>query len=337
MRVTLHPGMSPARSIGIRLLGFCFVLAWTLLPGSNTATASEGRDFDVHWSVDVKDVPEGAKDAKVWIAVPQELDEQQVKGLTVDTPYKWTTVQDPDFHNQVVEVTVPNPPASFSVSLGAQVHRLPITGPKAATLTDADRKLYLRKEALVSLSPRMHAIADSLPNNARARYDYVLGLMTYDKTAPGWGHGDSERACDVKKGNCTDFHSLFMSLSRSEDVPTVFEMGYPTTPDGEVNKVGGYHCWAWFYDAGSKGWVPVDISEADKHPEKAEFFFGHLDADRITFSRGRDVKLPGMKGEPLNYLPAGGYVEVDGKPLDSVSRSLTYSVDGKGGSGNGGE
>jgi len=33
------------------------------------------------------------------------------------------------------------------------------------------------------------------------------------------------------------------------------------------------------------------------------FFFGHLDADRITFSRGRDVKLPGMAGGSTQ-LPA---------------------------------
>lgn len=286
------------------------------------------RDFDVKWTVEVKDVPADSKEAKVWIAVPQNLAEQKVEDLKVETDYEWTMVEDPDFHNQVLEVTVPNPPPTFAIDLAAKVHRLPVTAPKAAKLTDAERKLYVREEALVSLSPRMHSIADSLPDDHRARYDYVLGLMTYDKVAPGWGKGDSERACDVKKGNCTDFHSLFMSLARVKNVPTVFEMGYPTTPAGEVNKVGGYHCWAWFYDGEASGWVPVDISEADKFPEKAEFFYGHLDADRISFSRGRDVKLPGMKGAPLNYLPSGGYVEVDGKPLESVSRSLTYSVSG---------
>jgi hypothetical protein len=129
----------------------------------------------------------------------------------------------------------------------------------------------------------------------------------------------------VRFGNCTDFHSLFMSLCRAEGVPTVFEMGYPTMPDGETDRVGGYHCWAYFHD-GASGWVPVDISEADKHPEKAEFFYGHLDPDRITFSRGRDIRLPGMAGPPLNYLPAGAYVEVDGAPHGSVNRNLSYSV-----------
>ena len=74
--------------------------------------------------------------------------------------------------------------------------------------------------------------------------------------------------------------------------------------------------------------MPVDISEADKHPEKASYFYGHLDADRITFSRGRDVVLPGMKGAPLNYLPTGAYVEVDGKLLETgITRTISYGAD----------
>lgn len=88
---------------------------------------------------------------------------------------------------------------------------------------------------------------------------------------------------------------------------------------------GGYHCWAWFYDDANASWVPVDISEADRHPEKAEFFFGHLDANRVLFSRGRDVVLPGMKGSPLNYLPSSAYVEIDGvAQATGVTRTITY-------------
>src|SRR5689334_13257313 len=152
--------------------------------------------------------------------------------------------------------------------------------------------------------------------------------MEDDRVAPGWGRGDSERGCDVHKGKCTDFHSLFMSLSRARGVPALFEMGYSTQAQGETAAAGGYHCWAWFYDDAARAWTPVDISEARRHPEKAEFFYGHIDADRITFSRGRDVKLPGMRGAALNYLPAGAYVEVDGAPLnEGVMRLLTYTVD----------
>jgi len=295
-------------------------------PPPPPATAGPGRVFDLSWTISVNDVPAGAGNATLWIAVPPNLPMQTVSDLTVQTSYPWEMVEDPDFHNRAVRVAVTNPPESLAVTLAAVVSRRPVTGPVPASLTGADRQLYLREEGLVSLSPRIRALADSVGGDSRARYDYVLGLMTYDKSAPGWGNGDSERACDVRKGNCTDFHSLFMSLSRAEGVPAMFEMGYPTLPEGETGRVGGYHCWAYFYDDAVQAWVPVDISEADKHPEKTEFFYGHLDPDRITFSRGRDVRLPGMHGRPLNYFPAGAYVEVDGAPHDAVTRSLTYTV-----------
>jgi len=300
-------------------------LAATVRP----AGAGDSRTYDVSWTIRVENLPDGADEAKVWIAIPQELPEQRVSGLEVKTSSAWKLAEDPTFHNRVVVVTVPNPSAPFSVDLSARVERQAVAGPLPAELDPADRELYLRPEALVSLSPRIHALADSVGGTSRDRYDYVLASMDYDKTVPGWGHGDSERACDVGKGNCTDFHSLFMSLERAEGVPARFDMGYSTVDGGEKDKAGGYHCWAWFYDDGAKGWVPVDISEADKHPEKTDYFFGHLDAHRVTFSRGRDVRLPEMKGPPLNYLPTGAYVEVDGKPLDEgVTRTISYDVTG---------
>ncbi|MFN8177522.1 MAG: transglutaminase domain-containing protein [bacterium] len=301
------------------------LLAASLRPASAAGT----RTYELKWNIQVEKMPDGAGEARVWIAIPQALPEQRVSQLKVDTKSPWKLVEDPTFHNKVVEVTVAKPAAPLTIALSAHVDRDPVDAPRKAELTPEERALYLRKEALVSLSPRIQALADSVGGTSRSRYDYVLAKMDYDKTTPGWGRGDSERACDVGKGNCTDFHSLFMSLERAEKVPALFEMGYPTLAAGEKDKVGGYHCWAWFYDDGAKGWVPVDISEADKHPEKTEFFYGHLDADRITFSRGRDVTLPDMKGAPLNYLPSGAYVEVDGKPLDEgVTRAITYTVVG---------
>ena len=62
---------------------------------------------------------------------------------------------------------------------------------------------------------------------ARAIYDYVLSNMRYDKSGTGWGHGDTLYACSAKKGNCTDFHSLFISMARSQHIPARFEIGFP--------------------------------------------------------------------------------------------------------------
>ncbi len=304
-------------------------LAAVAVVASRAVAADEGaleaRVFDLDWTIALDGIPADAKNAVVWIAVPQQLAEQDRLELAVDTEHEWKLVRETPFGNELVQVTVANPAGPLAIDLKARVHRRPVTAPIPAPLDSRTRALYLREESLVTLSDRVRALADSVGGGHRDRYDFVLGLMDYDKSVPGYGFGDTERACDVRKGNCTDFHSLFLSLSRAKSVPALFEMGYPTKLAGETDVTGGYHCWAWFFEDGAR--LPVDISEADKNPAKTDFFYGNLDADRITFSRGREVTLPGMRGAPLNYVPSGAYAEVDGAPFEGVTRSLSYRVE----------
>src|SRR5258708_7824089 len=108
---------------------------------------------------------------------------------------------------------------------------------------------------------------------------------------------DTRRACDVGKGNCTDFHSLFISLARARQIPSRFEIGLQVPPGKPSGKIDGYHCWSEFWDP-RDGWTPVDASEAWKHPERHAYYFGTFDPDRVQLSVGRDLMLPGMSGEP---------------------------------------
>jgi transglutaminase-like putative cysteine protease len=160
---------------------------------------------------------------------------------------------------------------------------------------------------------------------ARMLYDLVNGYMKYDKSGTGWGNGDVVWVCDHKHGNCTDFHSLFTSLTRSRKIPTKFEIGFPLPSERGAGTVPGYHCWAWFRPDGG-GWVPVDISEANKDPKRKDYFFGNLTEDRVAFSTGRDLSLvPRQDGPALNYF-IYPYVEVDGKPYpkDKVKTVFAY-------------
>jgi transglutaminase-like putative cysteine protease len=159
---------------------------------------------------------------------------------------------------------------------------------------------------------------------ARAIYDYVFDTMRYDKTGTGWGHGDVLWACDSKRGNCTDFHSLFIAMARSQGIPARFEIGFPLPADKRSSEIAGYHCWAEFFDP-QNGWIPVDISEAWKHPVKKDYFFGAHDTDRIQFSVGRDLKLnPQQQAEPLNYF-VYPYVEVAGKAYSNVAFAFSFA------------
>src|SRR5262249_4158232 len=102
---------------------------------------------------------------------------------------------------------------------------------------------------------------------ARALYDWVYDHMQYDKSVPGWGLGDIPYCLKAGKGNCTDFHTLFIALARASGIPARWSIGFPLAyGDGRTvpatnEAVAGYHCWAEFHVRGA-GWLPVDVSEA---------------------------------------------------------------------------
>jgi len=155
-------------------------------------------------------------------------------------------------------------------------------------------------------------------------FEYVTSIMKYDKSGTGWGRGDALYACDVRHGNCTDFHSLFIGLARARGIPARFTIGFPLG-SAKSGDVPGYHCWAEFYSGGV--WVPVDASEASKHPDKHDYYFGHLDENRVTFTIGRDLELkPPQNGEPLNYL-IYPYAELDGVsvPQKEIKTKFNYA------------
>jgi len=113
-------------------------------------------------------------------------------------------------------------------------------------------------------------------------------------------------------------------MARSQGIPARFEIGFPLPLDKHSGEIAGYHCWSDFYIDG-KGWIPVDISEAWKHPEKRDYFFGSHDVNRVQFTMGRDLNLsPAQNGKPLNYF-VYPHVEVDGQEYGNVSFAFSFA------------
>jgi len=178
-------------------------------------------------------------------------------------------------------------------------------------------------DAIASLSERETQGLRTPLQKACAIYDYVTTVMRYDKSGEGWGRGDALFACDSKRGNCTDFHSLLIGMMRAAGIPARFEIGFPLPPDKTEGPVAGYHCWAQFY-LDSVGWIPVDSSEAWKNPAKRDYFFGAHDENRVLFTVGRDIRLnPPQDGQPLNFF-IYPYVEVGGKRFDGVKYQFAF-------------
>ena len=186
--------------------------------------------------------------------------------------------------------------------------------------TGEDPGRFLRPEKLVPLNETFKTLAEQATagkkddvDRAKALYDHVLGRMRYDKSGTGWGRGDAIYACDAKTGNCSDFHAYFIALSRSVGIPARFAIGATIPAEKNEGPIEGYHCWAEFFADGR--WVPVDISEAWKNPQLADYYFGHHPANRFELTKGRDLIVdPAPATGPINFL-AYPLLEMDGKPV----------------------
>jgi len=269
---------------------------------------SPQRTFDFTYSVTIPDL-QGKSHTEVWMPLPLENKQQSIAGLTVNTDAAQDIVEDTTYGNRMLRVSGSAEELSgTTIDLAFTVTRHSVKGAYIDQSNEVP-EVFFRANTLVPtdgvIAERASKAAKGSHDTmatARALYDDVVVNVSYDKSGDGWGRGDAIYACSVEKGNCTDFHSLFIGMCRSKGIPARFAIGFPLPKDKDAGTIGGYHCWAEFYVEG-KGWIPVDASEASKHPEWTEFFFGNLDANRVEFTRGRDVVLPGTKGlAPRNYF-----------------------------------
>lgn len=232
-----------------------------------------------------------------------------------------------------------NPIAPFTVTLTARITRrehlnlraTDASAPAETEAADPNLTRWLAPDRLVPLDAKIKALAQEVVDKAhattplakaRAIYEHVVSTVKYDKTGQGWGQGDIYYACDARRGNCTDFHAMFIGYCRALGIPARFSIGLPLPAQRGQGEVKGYHCWAEFFTPAT-GWVPVDASEAAKDPARRSYFFGAHDENRVEFTRGRDLVLvPRQASEPLNYF-VYPYAEADGKQVE-VARTYTF-------------
>jgi transglutaminase-like putative cysteine protease len=318
-------------------MGMLIAECGSLLPSTTAqppqAETASSRTFELRMQTRIAQPQPGAK-YRIWIPLPSNSDDQTIKILSARLPAASEQQTEDRLENRMLYCEwTGDDRATLEFGLDLLVQRREV---RASLIIDqpspleSQRQALLKPDRLVPVnSPRLLAIlgdqkmmGNSL-EQARKIYDAVERHMQYDKSKPGYGNGDALWACDSKTGNCTDFHSVFISLARSQGIPALFEIGFPLPPEHGSGTISGYHCWAKFYVAG-RGWLPVDISEADKNPELKEYYFGNLTENRVAVSRGRDLILsPPQQGAPLNYF-VYPYVEVNGQPLDPSNIKWQY-------------
>jgi len=299
----------------------------------NGQDTEDKRSFKFTYHASINDIPDSAHSVQAFIPVPQSGKHQTIDNLDVRCDYDYLFVRDKAFGNKLlmIQLNSQSLPDTIPVTLSFDVQRQAVRDAEDYITDINDRSRYLQPDSLIPHDEQIIAEAEKVTEAGMAKsqmtksfYDRLIGTMEYDKSGRGWGRGDALFACNKREGNCTDFHSLFIGMSRVRDIPARFAIGFPIPPDQKKGTIGGYHCWASFYQSG-KGWVPVDISEAWKHRDRKQFYYGALDADRVLFTRSRDIPLPVEKGQDvqLNYF-IYPHVRVNGQSYDNVTTEFTF-------------
>jgi len=288
------------------------------------------RSFRFHYAVTITELQPKSQ-ARIWIPVAGSNAHQQVQVVRTNLPAEPQVTVEKIYGNKVFYFEAEaNDNGEIPLEVVYNVTRTEVTPETGHASDKNNRELFLQANRLVPIGgkPFELFLGEKQPAGdplsiARELYDKVDHHVKYDKPASGdWGRGDATWVCDSKYGNCTDFHSLFISLCRSIDIPAKFEIGFPISERKGSGDVGGYHCWAWFAKNGH--WVPVDISEADKHPELKDYYFGHLSADRVVFTTGRDLQLdPAPQSGSVNFL-IYPHIEVDGTVHTKFFKRFRY-------------
>jgi transglutaminase-like putative cysteine protease len=298
----------------LRILPLVIALTASSWAAENPAIVKGTDQFEFVYRVKL---PEIKGEARVWIPLAKTDAFQTVAEEKLNIPVKWERVQDRDYRNDICVLYPQSSDSGKTVEVRYRVTRKEKASYSAST---AEAARYLRPETLVPVNETFRTLAQKATagktddlERAKALYNHVIGRMRYDKSGTGWGRGDAMYACDVRTGNCTDFHAYFIALARSVGIPARFAIGATIPADKNEGTIEGYHCWAEFLAGGR--WVPVDISEAWKNPKLADYYFGHNPANRFELTKGRDLVVdPEPASGPINFL-AYPLLEMNGEVI----------------------
>ena len=321
-----------------RSCGSALAMAIAAIPAAAQPNETTIRTFEFVYQTTISGLPSDGGPIHVFLPVPAENDQQSIDSVSFSTSFEAgvngveTSIErEPAYGNRYWHASLPASNGEpLEIEARYRVTRVilskePVAEPRPLNGEERDRLApFLTENTRVAvghpiLEPILAEIDGSLSGSnrensaavARGIYDWVVDNIEYKKVGTGWGNGDTFWACNERYGNCTDFHSLFISLARTRDIPARFDMGFPVPLDRPAGNIAGYHCWVNFY-LPDTGWYPVDASDAFNQPEHRELFYGTQPVDRIHFSTGRDLRLGAdHRDRALNYF-IYPYVEVGG-------------------------
>jgi hypothetical protein len=268
-------------------------------------------------------LPDWQGQAHLWIPIASSDTFQEVHSVTMNIPFPYKKKTEARFGNTYIYAKVDDEYAGDTINIDYRVTR---KEKSAYPGNDLKAQRFLGATPFLPVGGQFQQLAEQIIferaaqsplAKARALYDYISDSLRYAKEGT-YGTADAQYACDAKSGNCTEFHSLFISLARSVSIPARFAVGAAIPTARNEGGITGYHCWAEFY--AEKKWWPIDISEANKYAALSTYYFGHHPANRIEISRGRQIAVDPAPSEGALTFFVYPLMEQGGEELFPTTR-----------------
>ena len=257
------------------------------------------QTYAVEYSVQVRGVT-GESPNSLYLWVPKPLEGPEQRGIQLVTQEPEPMFEDVwgvklyRLENLVpgesYEVSQSYMVDRYSVETKVNVGRVPSYDPSTKLYkryTAADPLVPAGSEQVLKLARSVVAGERNPYRQARALYEYLLTRL--EPVSPT-GERDPLRPLETRRADAYSYAILFCALARAAGIPARPVAGY-LLERGQDS--ASRHYWAEFY-LETVGWIPVDpfLGEGRLRvsiPPEANprsYYFGSLDFDRITFSKG---------------------------------------------------
>ena len=261
--------------------------------------------------------PDGAKRLDVWVPLPIEDDLQKVSDLKVEATRRRDARRSRRREGRRLRQPLRPRRARRAEGRGrdpvdgddhAHGGQRPGHGARHRPLQAGRRPRPDHGQGAANSRRRLGEKPATVRERAKKIYDHVLTTMTYDKNDAGLGQGRLRARLRRRQGQ---LHRLPREVHRHRarrGHPGALHDGHlplhrraegrrRATTAGRTSTTGS---------AGSRSTSPRRRRSTSKDPAKAQWFFGHLDPDRIALTVGRDINLaPEAEGPaaPLHGVP----------------------------------
>lgn len=264
-------------------------------------------DFYIYNTYVVSSTSGLVSDLRLNVSIPLD-------GVLTQVPPGASRVSDSD-GNSFLSIRQDNPPMPYFFTYNLSVHtefrplaNLPSAGPLPRSLGS----YLISTPAMPASDPAIKGLAANITAQGRTDFEktallaqWVHDYITYDVSAAS-PSPDVRTILATRRGVCTEYSVLFVTLARSLGYPTRFVSGYAYASTLGVWQA---HSWAevWLGE-----WVPVDPTWL----EVGSVDPTHIILSRSAFADFETVSVSGMVQEPGQLILNGD------KPLGSIADNV---------------